>query len=94
MYLPFNNIDVVKYVFYLFKDEPHNLLKLTHTSSFFRKEIIENEIYPDMIDIIKNNNIYQVKQFEIDIINIKNKDSLITILENYIINLRKYKNQI
>ena len=42
-----------------------------------------------MIDIIKNNNIYQVKQFEIDIINIKNKDSLITILENYIINLRE-----
>ena len=31
---PFNNIDVVKYFIYLFKDEPHNLLKLTHTSSF------------------------------------------------------------
>lgn len=88
---PFNNYDIIKYLIKKeFKDDSHNLLKLAHTSSFLRKEIIENELYPEMIDIIKNNNIYQVKELEKKIIQKKrNKDSLITLLKNNNSNLRE-----
>ena len=87
---PFDNIDIIKIILGIFKDEPHYLLKLAHTSSFLRKEIIENDLFPHIINIIKNNNIYQVKQIEKDIINIKrNKDSLITLLKNNKSNLRE-----
>lgn len=82
---PFDNIDIIKIILGKFKDDPHNLLKLTHTSSFLRKEIIKNDIYPHIINIIKNNNIYQVKQIENKISNAINyKDSIKTILTNFI----------
>lgn len=84
MDLPFDNFDIVKHFTYLFKDDPHYLLKLAHTSSYFRKEILENEVYPDMINIIKHNNIYQEKQIEKEIIKTKiNKERLMVILQNY-----------
>lgn len=81
---PFDNFDIVKHFTYLFKDDPHYLLKLAHTSSYFRKEILENEVYPELIDIIKRNNIYQVLQLEKLIISTtKNKERLKDILNNY-----------
>lgn len=87
---PFNNYDIVKEILNNLKDEPHNLLKLAHTCSFFRKEIIENDLFPEMIDIIKNNNIYQVKELEKKIIKKKNnKNSLTNILKNNISNLKE-----
>jgi len=87
---PFENNDIIKKIIYSFKDDCHNLLKLAHISGFFREEIIENDIYPHMIDIIKGNNIYQLKKFEEDIKNIKkNKDSKITLLKNNKSNLNE-----
>lgn len=86
---PFENYDILKLIVAQFKDDPYNLLKLAHTSSFFRNEIIKNDNYLPMIDIIKNNNIILLKLAEDKINNINNKKKKITIIiKNYLSNLK------
>jgi hypothetical protein len=89
---PFDNYDILKLIVYNFKDDPYNLLKLSHTSSFLRKEIIKNNIYPHMIDIIKNYNIDHLKVAEDELIKInKEKMIVLNIVKNFLDSLKTLK---
>ena len=89
METPFNNNDILKIIISYFINDSRTLLKLSHVSTIFRSEIINNDIYPSMNNIIKNNNIVFLKVTEDNIININKEINQITnIIRNYLSNLQ------
>ena len=80
---PLDNYDIVKIILNILKYDFNTLYNLLHVNNLIRTEILSNNTYPKLIDILIK---YKISQLDNLIIDIKKNNQNIAILNNIIKN--------